>query len=146
LMRAIVERIVASKLLGKYRYRVVKVAGDGRLSLQAVRSGLGLPDVLPIAIWPGFAAGEVNPREGSQVLVEFLDGGDRTLPAVTGFMTEAGGVEVAYKGATVKVLTPPAVFTGTVNGLPAAGVVVWPSAFTLGTIETGSVRLKVHPT
>jgi hypothetical protein len=146
---SIVERVLARKLFGKYRYRVVKVGGDARLSLQAVRKGAGLPDLLPITVWPGFAAGEVNPREGSLALVEFLEG-DRTLPAVTNFMTEEGGAEIAYKGATVKVLTPPAVFQGTivVGGVPspAVGAVVWASAFTLGTIEVGSPRAKVSKT
>lgn len=142
LLEAIVDRIVARKLFGKYRYRVVKVAGDGRLSLQAVRKGAGLPDLLPITIWPGFAAGEVNPRESSEVLVEFLEG-DRKIPAVTGFMTQTGGVEVAFKGAAVEVLLPPCIFSGTISGAPATGVLTFPMVKTMGTVTTGTPRLKV---
>lgn len=140
---AIVERIFASKLFGKYRYRVVKRAGDGRLNLQAVRKGAGLPDMLPIVIWPGFAAGEVNPREGTEVLVEFLEG-DRKLPAVTGFTTETGGVELAYKGASVEILLPPCIFSGTVGGAPATGVLSFPMVKTQGTVTGGVKRLKAR--
>lgn len=141
-LEALVEAVLARKLFGKYRYRVVKAGGDARLTLQAVRKGAGLPDLLPIVVWPGFAAGEINPREGSLVLVEFLEG-DRKLPAVTNFMTETGGIEVAYKGASVELLLPPAVFSGTVGGAPATGVLTFPLVKTMGTITGGTPRLKV---
>jgi hypothetical protein len=141
-LQAIVERLMSGRLFGKYRYRVVKVAGDARLTLQAVHKRPGLPDMVPIAVWPGFAAGEVNPREASEALVEFIEG-DRAQPIVTGFATETGGVEVAYKGASVEILLPPCLFSGTVAGAPATGVLTFPLTKTLGAVTGGTPHMKV---
>lgn len=141
-LQAVVERLMGGKLFGKYPYRVVKVGGDARLTLQRTEKQLGLPDLLPITVWPGFAAGEVNPRESAEVLVEFI-AGNRARPIVTGFMTETGGVEVAYKGASVEVPLPPCVFSGTIAGSPATGVLSFPMVKTMGTVTGGTPRLKV---
>jgi hypothetical protein len=144
-LRGIVERLAGTQLFARYRYRVVLQAGDGRLSLQAVRKRPGLPDVLPISIWPGIAAAEIAPELGTEVLVEFIEG-DAAQPAVTGFQSAAdGAVEVAYKGADVEVALPPAVFTGTIGGAPATGVLAFPLSSTKGVVTAGSPRLKVKP-
>jgi hypothetical protein len=157
--RAIVEKILDGFLFGKYRYRVVNMAADGRVNVQAVSKLSGVPDLLTIEQWPGVAGGHAQLMNGAIVAVEFLEG-RRAMPVVTGFAGRQSAdyvpsrltlgatnpddaVEVAYKGATVKVLTPPAVFQGTINGLPAVGVVVWPSGYTLGTIEVGSPKVRV---
>jgi hypothetical protein len=162
LFTVIVERLIQRRLLGKWRYRVVSMGADGRVNVQAVAKSSGVPDLLTIEQWPGVAGAHAELTNGAIVAVEFLEG-RRDLPAITGFAGKQSAafvatrlslgatdpndaIEVAYKGATVKVLTPPAVFQGTINGLPAAGVVFWPSAFTLGTIEVGSPKVRVGVT
>lgn len=55
------------------RYRVVDRAGD-RLDLQIVKKTTGLPDVLPIAMWPGLAGGWTKLEKGTEVVVQFIDG------------------------------------------------------------------------
>lgn len=77
------------EFLAKYRYRVVKMAGD-RVDLQVVSKDLGLPDALPVAIWPGLAGASANLTPGAIVLVEFVEG-DPTMPIVTHFEAEGGG-------------------------------------------------------
>ena len=161
LIRAIVRRIVDEKIHGLYRYRVIGQGVDGRVTLQAVRKGAGLPDLLPVRMMGGVPGGHGVLKKGSIVGVQFLEG-DPKEPRITSFEGLKGpsyvptvlylgaddlssALEVAHKGATVRVLTPPAAFQGTINGQPAAGVVVWPSSFTLGTIETGTPRVKVGP-
>jgi hypothetical protein len=153
LFRAMIKRATDGTLFGKYRYRVREVAPDGRLNLQAVRKAVGLPDILPISVWPGVPGSTMKPVLGSEVLVEFIEG-DRTMPIVSGFASGDGSVgseiafcggtqPVARQGDTVKVLTPPAVLTGTLNGTtPITGVITWPTPFTLGTIEVGNPKVK----
>jgi hypothetical protein len=146
LFEAIVERILARKLYGKYRYRVVSVAIDGRLRLQAVRKAAGLPDILPISIAPGVANAETKPDLGTLAYVEFIEG-DRALPIVTNFETSKASTlaEVSYKGAAVKILLPPAIFSGSINGAPATGMIVFSLNSAMGAIEVGSPALKVKP-
>lgn len=72
-----------NKLFGKYRYRVVRMAGE-RVELQAVRALAGLPDVLPVSMWPGVAGAHAELAPGAIVLVEFIEG-DRAQPIVTSF-------------------------------------------------------------
>jgi len=72
-----------------YRYRVVDtIAGDGpgsgRLLLQAVRKGAGLPNMIAVSIWPGMAGLSAGHVPGSIVLVAFVEG-DLTLPVVVHF-------------------------------------------------------------
>lgn len=88
LFRSAVERATDGKLFGKWRYRVVQLSAD-RLELQAVRRDAGLPDVLPISMWPGIAGSHSAPQLGAEVLVEFLEG-SRALPIVTGFAGKDG--------------------------------------------------------
>lgn len=145
LIENIVRRIMGDKLFGLYRYRVTRVGVDKRLDLQVVRKRLGLPDAVSIPVWPGIAGGEMDPEIGTECLLAFLEG-DRTLPAVVGFRSaNAGALEIAYKGCSVKVLLPPAIFSGVVGVVPASGVLTFPMSSTLGTIETGSSRAKVQP-
>lgn len=154
-LRSIVERSVGGSLHGKFRYRVVRMASD-RVELQAVRAAAGLPDVLPVSMWPGVPGATAILAAGAEVLVEFIEG-NRALPIVTayagpdgaGFVPTSltlGGLEgspAARVGDTVEVLLPPAVFSGTVGGAPATGVLTFPLAKTLGTITTGSSVVKV---
>ncbi len=89
LMRSIARRATDDCLFGKYRYRVVAMRGDGRVELQAVRKGAGLPDVQPLSQWPGVAGAHAELAPGTEVLVEFIEG-DRTQPIVTAY-TGVGG-------------------------------------------------------
>lgn len=88
LVRRIVQRATDGRLHGLYRYRVVRLSVD-RLELQAVRPAAGLPDVLPISMWPGVAGSHSEPAAGAHVLVQFIEG-DRRLPIVTGFAGKDG--------------------------------------------------------
>jgi hypothetical protein len=89
LLSAIAQRATDGKLVGTYRYRVVRMASDGRVELQAVRRGAGLPDVLPVSMWPGVAGAHAELAPGAEVLVEFIEG-DRTQPIVSHFAGKDG--------------------------------------------------------
>jgi len=82
-LNAIARRSLDGRLFGRYRYRVVRMSGDN-VELQAVVVGLGLPDVLPVAMKPGVAGAHAKLIGGAIVLVEFIEG-DRTLPIVSAF-------------------------------------------------------------
>lgn len=155
MLRAIIARVTDGKLWGAYRYRVVKMAGQ-RVELQAVRKAAGLPDVLPVSLWPGIPGMHATLTPGAIVLVEFVEG-DRTLPIVTHFagadsegfvpvelvLGGTAGSPAARQGDAVEVLLPPMVFSGTIGGVPASGVVTSPLVKTLGVITAGSSKVKV---
>jgi hypothetical protein len=73
-LRSIVERIMNGWLFGKWRYRVVSMAADGRVNLQAVSKASGVPDLLTIEQWPGVAGAHATLANGAIVVVEFLEG------------------------------------------------------------------------
>ncbi len=156
LMRALtvlVARAIGNKLYGKYRYRVVTMAVDGRANLQAVTRAKGLPDVLPVKARPGVAGFWANLTLGCEVLVEFV-AGDPTDPIVTGFPGKGdpgfvpvslafgnGTAAVARVGDLVKVFWPatvPIAGTVTIGGTPSplAGTVTITTPST-GLIQTG---------
>jgi len=89
LLSAIARRATDGDLWGKYRYRVVAMRDDGRVDLQAVRAGAGLPDLRPVQVWPGVAGAAAELAPGAEVLVEFIEG-DPTMPIVTHFAGVAG--------------------------------------------------------
>lgn len=157
-LAALVARTLGGKLFGKYRYRVVTMAVDGRANLQAVTKAKGLPDMLPVSARPGVAGWWADLTLGGEVLVEFI-AGDPTDPIVTGFPGKGepgfvpvslafgnGVAAVARVGDLVKAFLPPA--------LPVAGTVViggTPSAFSgvitvttpmIGLIQTGRPELR----
>ncbi|MDF3069179.1 MAG: hypothetical protein K0R38_4780 [Polyangiaceae bacterium] len=159
LLKAIVARATDEKLFGKYRYRVVSQV-EGRLNLQATKKRAGLPDAVAVSMWPGVAGTHAvfdlgaGGNQGIEVLVEFIEG-DRTQPVVTHFVGKdtpgfvprelvlcGGHQPVARQGDTVEVLLPPAVFSGTINGAPATGVLTFPLMKTQGVITTGSPKVK----
>jgi hypothetical protein len=153
--RALVSRASDSRIWGKYRYRVIRMAVD-RVECQIVRRASGLPDVLPISMWPGVPGMHATLTPGAEVLVEFIEG-DRTMPVVVGFVGRGGtghvpvvielggegGSEVARRGDEVEVLLPPAVFSGTIGGAPATGVLTFTLNKTSGVITNGSAKVKV---
>lgn len=87
-MRAIVRRAVDDRIWGLWRYRVVRMSGD-RVELQAVRRDAGLPDVLPVSMWPGLAGAHAELTGGAEVLVQFIEG-NRTMPIITHFAGKDG--------------------------------------------------------
>lgn len=153
-LRAIVGRATDGRLFGTYRYRVVKMAGS-RVELQAVRKGAGLPDLIPVAQWPGVPGVAAKLAPSAQVLVTFLEG-DPTMPMITGYggpgadgfvapelvLGGEEGAPVARQGDAVEVLLPPAVFSGTISGAPASGVLTFPLMKATGTITGGSGKVK----
>lgn len=155
LMRAIIERATDGRLWGKYRYRVIRMASE-RVELQAARKAAGLPDVLPVSMWPGVAGAHAELAPGAEVLVEFVEG-DRAQPVVTHFAGKGGpgwvpvsltlggatGAPAARQGDAVEVLLPPAVFSGAIGGVPSTGVLTFVLNKTLGTITGGSGKVKV---
>lgn len=161
LMSSIIDRATGGRVWGKYRYRVLQMAGD-RVDLEAVRSAAGLPNVLPVSMWPGLAGAHCELAAGAEVLVEFIEG-DRTMPIVTHFAGKdgqgfvpvsmtleadevnlggTGGAPVARQGDAVEVLLPPFVFSGTISGSPASGVMVSPLNKAIGSITGGSSKAK----
>jgi hypothetical protein len=156
LWRRLANRVVDDSLFGLYRYRVVAMAADGRVSLQSVRRASGLPDIEPISQWPGVPGAFSELTPGAEVLVAFVEG-DRSSPVITHYAGKDGagfvpvsltlggavGSPAARQNDTVEVLLPPGIFTGTINGLPATGLVTFPLMNTLGTITTGSSKVKV---
>ena len=155
-LRSLVARLSDSKLFGIYRYRVALMSGD-RVQLQAVRQQVGLPDLLPLSMWPGVAGCHAQLTPGAEVLVEFIEG-DRAQPIVTHFSGKDGtgfapltlviggpaGPAAARVGDTVQVTLPPAAFAGTIGGSPATGTVTWvPPATAQGTITSGSLKVSI---
>lgn len=88
LIESLVARSTDGKIFGCWRYRVSQMSGD-RVELQAVRAAAGLPDILPISMWPGLAGVHAELAQGAEVLVEFVEG-DRTMPIITGFVGKGG--------------------------------------------------------
>jgi len=158
LWRRLSRRHTDDSLFGLYRYRVVSAAVDGRVSLQSVRRGAGLPDIEPISQWPGIPGAHAELAPGAEVLVSFVEG-SRNAPIITHYAGKGGsgfvpislvlggdtGAPAARQGDTVEVLLPPAVFTGTIGGAPASGVLAFPLNATLGSIQTGSSKVKIAP-
>jgi hypothetical protein len=160
LLAAIARRTASDQLLGKYRYRVVSMAPDGRVNLQAVRKDAGLPDVLPISQWPGVPGVHALLTPGGEVLVEFIEG-DRSQPIVTHYAGLGGagfvpsslvlggetGAPAARQGDAVEVLLPPAIFAGSVlvGGVPspATGVLTWVVPKALGIVTAGSSKVGI---
>jgi hypothetical protein len=156
-VRAIVQRLTDQPLHGLYRYRVERMSGD-RVELQVVKKSAGLPDVFPLSIWPGVAGVHAVLSPGAEVLVQFVEG-SRAQPVVTHFAGKDGvgftpvslvlggpsGGAAARMGDTVEVLLPPAVFSGTIGGSPATGVITFILNKAMGTITSGSPKVSIAP-
>lgn len=77
--RELLERFVAESIrlpyLKSYRYRIVAQDTDGRLELQAVTKAPGLPDVLPLEVWPGVPGASAKySLDGAIVSLTFIEG------------------------------------------------------------------------
>jgi len=87
-LRRVVEQLLAERLHGLYRYRVIRMSSD-RVELQLVRARVGLPDALPISQWPGVAGVHAELAEGAEVLVAFIEG-DPAQPIVAAYAGRDG--------------------------------------------------------
>lgn len=167
LFRSIARRVTDAPLIGKFRYRVVSMATDGRVNLQAVRKGADLPNVQPIAQWPGVSGTHAELTPGAEVLVEFIEG-DRTMPVITGYAGKGGagfvpvqlylggdsGDKAARQGDAVKVAPGVGQTITLAGGGPGAGTYTFsfspvpvpgsvPAAVLVGEIVEGSAKVRI---
>lgn len=156
--RAAIERIVRAIVgdtlyLRSFACTVERDHGDNHLDLlpddQQVR-GTGLSRV---PIKHGLPGVSVRVVTGSRVLLGFVEG-DPSKPYAS--LWDPGSIEelilggptgspAARQGDAVEVLLPPAVFSGTVGGSPATGVLTFTMNKALGVITAGSGKVKVAP-
>ncbi len=153
LLSAIARRATQTHLWGVYEYRVVDMVGD-RARLQATDASVGLPDLSFIEQWPGIAGAHVTLSPSSIVLVSFVNGSP-TRPVITHWrdgraesptQIEIGKINpaaVARQTDPVESIMPPAIFSGTIGGVPASGVLTFPLVKLLGTITGGSSLVKI---
>jgi hypothetical protein len=143
-IREQVRRLVGLAMADMVRtYVVAAVESDGRMDLVPPPDSPHLPELRKIRPWV-IGGIQYVATPGERVTVMFRDE-RKTRPIVIGTELSAGPFAgVARLGDTVTVLLPPATFSGTINGLPASGVVVW-STQTLGNISTSSAKTKAGP-
>jgi hypothetical protein len=147
---AFVRHQVDSRLMAKWRYRVESMSPDGRVNVTALSAQAPFPTLSRV---PVYSSVYVEMSPGAVVLVEFLEGdpsqvrcepvADTRDAQFAPARTVVGGTEgadIACKGHAIEGLLPPATFTGTVNGLPATGVVIWAAPKLLGIITVGSTK------
>lgn len=152
-LQSIIKRTTDDQIHGMWKYRVVEVAGD-RVKLQIVNRRTGLPDLIPLSMWPGVAGAHATLAPGAEVLVEFIEG-DRAQPIVTHFAGKDGVGFVPVKLALCDAdgTAPLAARVGdeitvtfdTGTFLTSANTPVYntvPLSFT-GTITSGSLRVAI---
>ena len=146
LLTDIIDAQLGKRLYGKFEYRVVGMASDGRVDVQAVRRAAGLPDQQTIRMFPGIPGMHAELTPGASVVLEFLEG-DPTRPIITGYVGKTGsgfvpllmtiggatGPRAARVGDEVTIDVP----KGTVNGSP----IVWAPAHVPGTDPVFSGRI-----
>ena len=71
----LVRELARTAALKVYQYRVALEGPDGRLSLQAVNPAAGMPDTLPLSLWPGMSGDSAKLKPSSLVLVHFVEQG-----------------------------------------------------------------------
>lgn len=140
---------------GYPRTYVVQGVSDGRLDLVPPPDAPHLEELARVEQW---GLGRVTPSPGDEVTVVFRDA-DPSRPVVVHWghgttwskiqldaeeveLGEGPFIGVARQEDTVTVLLTPAMFTGTVNGLPASGMILWTPAQTTGTITTSSAKVS----
>lgn len=81
--RTMIEELGGLAAMRCYQYRIQQENSDGRLFLQAVRRAAGVPDALPLSIYPGMAGDTADHKPGSLCIVHFMEG-DLKRPVVLG--------------------------------------------------------------
>lgn len=123
-------------------YVVHSVNGDGTLNLAPATDSKHLPEIKDCEQWT-IGGIKFTPVPGQEVAVLYR-GARRTRPIAFAFKLAAGPFPGAARiGDSVHVLLPPAVFSGTIGGVPATGVLTFPTTSTEGIIAGGSVRIGV---
>lgn len=152
---AVAERSAPLRIWGKYRYRVFRMAPDGRVELQSAKQVDGLPNIIPADQWCGAPGAHGTLAVGSEVLVEFI-AGDPSDPVITAFAPKGanghvpqslelcdGELPVARVGDAVTVFLPTTggLFSGTLGGEPLVGTIVFLDPI-VGIISGGASRVK----
>ena len=122
-----------------YRYRVVLQGVDERVSLQIVTRATGVPDTLPLSIWPGLAGLHCKVTPGTLVIVAFPDH-DASHPVVVSFDPSVDPLEVSIKAARV------AIGLGTKPVASATELLIWATAVTSALSGLGVVVPPLPPT
>lgn len=74
LLERFVQEVIGLPYLRTYRYRIVAQNADGRLQLQAVDKAPGLPDTLPVPLWPGIPGTSAKySLDGAIVQLAFIE-------------------------------------------------------------------------
>jgi hypothetical protein len=137
--------------LATYVCTVERQHDDGSLDLlpddERVR-GMGLSG---IPVKHGLPGVDVRAVTGSRVLLGFVNGDPRqpyaalwsasSIESIT--IGGAGAAPAARQGDAVEVLLPPAIFSGTIGGVPASGVLTFPLVKTMGVITAGSGKVGI---
>lgn len=138
-VRELVKRLI-SNTLDLSLYVVVSANGDG--TLVCVPQDPALPELKNVEQWT-VGGVKFTPAAGEEVLV--LRDANRTRPIAIAFKLDSGPFPGAARiGDAVHVLLPPAVFSGTIGGVPATGVLTFPTTSTEGIITGGSVRIGIE--
>jgi hypothetical protein len=143
-IREQIRRIVAAEVGDIIRtYTVASVKSDGRLDLVPPTDAPHLPEMKNVEPWT-LGGTKYEAAAGEEVVVIKRDNRS-TRPIVLGVKLAAGPFAgLARLNDTVTFVLPPATFSGTVNGLPASGLVVWP-AQSVGNISVASAKTKGGP-
>ena len=115
IVEAVIESILDRRAYGLRKCRVIRVASD-RVEVQPVRASMGLPEMLPISMWPGVAGIHATLTPGSEVLVQFVDG-DRSQPVITHYVGKGGG---GWVPVTIDIGEDPTSFVALATKLDAA--------------------------
>ena len=135
-MTNMVRELGKTAYLSVYLYRIVLEGSDGRLQLQAVNPTAGMPDTLPVSVWPGMPGDSATVQQGALVLVHFVSqqAGQPPLPVVIGFSPQGMPLKRVVD-ATVEVdIGPSAPFVAIAGG--ATPLVMAPWAASLATALT----------
>jgi hypothetical protein len=90
IIEAMVEAVIARKVLAPQLYRVHSMADSGRVNLQPYEATSGLPDLINVLQYPGVAGAAPELNAGQVVMVQFI-GNDRTKPIITGYIGAGDG-------------------------------------------------------
>lgn len=136
--------------LGQYAATVQRQAADDTLDLLPDDERLRGTGLSGVPIRHGLPGARVRVADGARVLLGF-EGGDPRKPyaslwsasTIVSISLGEAPAAAARQGDAVEVLIPPAVFTGTINGLPATGVVSWALPKAVGIITAGSAKVSI---
>jgi hypothetical protein len=143
-IREQIRRLVALEVQDIVRtYTVASVKSDGRLDLVPPTDAQHLPEMKNVEPWT-LGGTKYEASAGEEVVVIRRDN-KSTRPIVFGVKLGAGPFAgVARQNDSVTVMLPPGTFSGTINNLPAQGLIVWPGQ-TIGQISVASAKTKAGP-